>query len=134
MKKLQEVKKLSAAKNILEHIGSILNLKISVRLWDGSMVKLGKDVDPNSFLSINESSTLTSILRWPSMETILLQYASGNIDFHGGDIYDFFETARSQHSKIKFRHLDKKLLIKNIFPLIFSSSKSLIVNFSYLEI
>ena len=132
-KSQEEEKKLNAARNILEHLGSILDLKISIRLWDGSMVKLGKNVDPNSFLSFNESSTLTSILRWPSLETILLQYASGNIDFHGGDIYDFFETIRSQNSKIKFKHLDKKLLIKNLFPLIFSSSKSSKVEHTYTD-
>ncbi len=117
-------KKLDAAQNILEHLGKKLDANISVRLWDGRMIPLGSDVQPGYFLSINNPDSFTSILRKPTMETILLNYASRDIDFHGGDIYEFAEVAREKHSKIKFKSLDKALLVKNILPLLFSSSKT----------
>jgi len=97
------------------------------------MVPMGTNVKPGFFLSVNNPDSFTSILRKPTMETILLNYANKDIDFHGGDIYEFASVAREKHSKIKFKSLNKLLLAKNILPLFFSSSKNVSVENQYDE-
>lgn len=116
---------LEATRKVLEHVGGLINTRISVRLWDGSMVPLGEDVDPDYFLSINRPGILGSILKRPTLENVLLQYVSGDIDFHGGDIYTFLEVIRERVTKKKFRDFDKKLLLTNALPLVFSSSSEM---------
>jgi len=53
---------LIAAKELFEHIGASVNLRFSIRLWDGSMVALGHDVDPNFFISISSAGVLGALL------------------------------------------------------------------------
>ena len=45
-------KQLAAARNVLEHVAEQLDAKFSVRLWDGSMIPLGRNVDPRLSVSI----------------------------------------------------------------------------------
>ncbi|MDA0321504.1 MAG: class I SAM-dependent methyltransferase [Verrucomicrobia bacterium] len=117
---------LEATRRVLEHLGGLLNTRISVRLWDGSVVPLGSDVDPRFFLSINRAGILGAILKKPTLENVLLQYVSGDIDFHGGDIYTFLEVLReglTREDKKKLKSFNKLVLLRNALPLLFSSSK-----------
>ena len=43
--------KLAAARKIFEHVGESINAPFSVRLWDGSKIPLGKNVDPKFYIA-----------------------------------------------------------------------------------
>lgn len=115
-------RRLMATQRILEHLGERLDLPVSVRLWDGRMVPLGRDVDPNLFLSIDDSRTIGALLRWPTLENLLLSYVSEEIDFHGADLYDFAGALRGNGKVVKGESYDKGLLLRNAIPLILGGS------------
>ena len=94
-----------------------MSARFSVRLWDGSMVPMGSDVDPRFFLSLRGPGVLGTILRRPTLETLLTHYASGDLDFHGGDLMAFGEIARKS-SRLRTRDLDKGMLLREAFSLL----------------
>ena len=61
---------------------------------------------------------LGSILRRPTLATLLRHYAAGDIDFEGGDLLTFVELARRKKVKFKGRALRKGFLLKRALPLL----------------
>ena len=118
MSSSREQQQLQAARRIFEHLADSLDTRFSVRLWDGSTVPLGKDVDPRFFISISGPGVIGSILRRPTLETLLKHYASGALDFQGGDLIEFGEAARSKKSSTRLRGLSKGLLLRQALTLL----------------
>jgi cyclopropane-fatty-acyl-phospholipid synthase len=114
----RDQQRLEAARTILQHIATAVEAPFSVRLWDGSMIPLGPDVDPRFFISLSGPGVIGSILRRPTLENVLRHYASGQIDFHGGDLMAFGEVARSRRAKARLRGLSKSLLLRHALPLL----------------
>ena len=114
----RETQRLQAARSILEHIAASLDAGFCVRLWDGSIVPLGREADPQYYISISGPGVIGSILRRPTLENILRHYAAGQIDFHGGDLIAFGEVARSKRAKTRLRGLSKSLLVRQALPLL----------------
>ena len=94
-----ETKQLAAARTVLEHVAELINARISLRLWDGTLVPLGQNVDPELFISISGPGVIGSLLRWPTLDNLLRHYATGRIDFHGGDLMKFGDVARVERSR-----------------------------------
>lgn len=118
MSSSREQQQLQAARRIFEHLADSLDTRFSVRLWDGSTVPLGKDVDPRFFISISGPGVIGSILRRPTLETLLKHYASGALDFQGGDLIEFGKAARSKKSSTRLRGVSKGLLVRNALNLL----------------
>ncbi len=83
------------------------------------MVPMGPNVDPRFFISLRGPGVLGTLLRNPSLETLLTHYASGDIDFHGGDLMAFGEVARMS-GRLRTRDLDKGLLLREAAALFFA--------------
>ena len=120
-------KYLDAARRIFTHLAETADANISVRLWDGSSIPLGDNATEQWNISIKGPEVLGAILRRPTLENLLRQYASGNIAFNGGDLIDFYEVLRSRgartqgvsSSQIKKR-LNKWYLLRQALPLFFA--------------
>jgi cyclopropane-fatty-acyl-phospholipid synthase len=117
-----DARRLEAARKIIKHLAELLDIPLSVRLWDGSLVPLGREAGPEFALSISGPGVAGAILRWPTLENLLLHYASGQIDFHGGDLIEFVERLREGRPKtrLRLRSLNKKLLFREALPLFFA--------------
>ncbi len=113
-----EEKRLSAARDILEHLGAQLDTPFSVRLWDGSLVPLGPAARDDVCISVSGPGVLGSILRRPTMETVMRRYAAGQIDFEGTDLISFVEMARAKKVRISGRNLRKGFLARRALPLL----------------
>ena len=100
-----ETKQLAAARTVLEHVAELINARVSLRLWDGTLVPLGRDVDPELFISISGPGVIGSLLRWPTLDNLLRHYATGRIGFHGGDLMKFGDVARIERSRSRFKQL-----------------------------
>ncbi len=111
-----EAKQLAAARTVLEHVAEQLNARFSVRLWDGSLVPLGQNVDPRLFASISGPGVIGSLLRWPTLDNLVRQIATGGIDFHGGDLMEFGEVARMASTRSRLKSLSKSKLLWNALP------------------
>ncbi|MDW7771770.1 MAG: cyclopropane-fatty-acyl-phospholipid synthase family protein [Desulfobulbaceae bacterium] len=121
---------LKATRSIFTHIAETADLSFCVRLWDGTLIPLGDHADPQFYISIKEPGVLGTILRKPTLENILLQYASGNIDYHGGDIISFYEVVRNRGNRTRTvssssikKKINKGQLFRKALPLLLARGK-----------
>jgi cyclopropane-fatty-acyl-phospholipid synthase len=109
-------RRLRAARRILEELARALDARFSVRLWDGSIVPLGRRIDPGYEIEVAGAEVIGSLLRHPNLVNLLEHYAHGRIDLRidveGGSLISFVELARASHSKLRWRDLDKGLLLR----------------------
>lgn len=111
-----ESKQLKAAKNVLEHVAELLNAKFSIQLWDGSMIPLGSEVDPNLYISISGPGVIGALLRRPTLDNLVRHYATGKIGLHGGDLMSFGQAVRVDKSRSRLKQIRKLMLLKNALP------------------
>ena len=115
-------RRLSAAKFIIQHVAAALDLPISIRLWDGAIVPMGKNADPGLFLSVDDAGVFGSLLRRPSLETLYRLYASGYFDVHGADFMTFLEIVQEHRKKmggqVVRRRLRRGFPWRSILPLL----------------
>jgi cyclopropane-fatty-acyl-phospholipid synthase len=123
--------RLDAAKRIIKYLSNSLDTRFSVRLWDGSMIPLGKNADSGFFISIQNPGALGSVLRWPTLENALRQYASGGIDFEGGDLIDFIAVARETQAGRRLKGLSKLRLLLMAIPLFLTPQRKIEVEHQY---
>jgi len=95
--------RLAAARSLVEHFAPIMNSRVSVQLWDGSVLPLGPNADPDVRFIIHGAGVISSLLRWPSLDNFVRHYAMGRLECAGADLCTFTEMARGEGIK-KFRH------------------------------
>jgi cyclopropane-fatty-acyl-phospholipid synthase len=108
----RERRQIEAARDLFTHLGELLDSRISVRLWDGTVVPLGSQVEENLEISIRDPGVIGSLVRRPTPENLLRHYAHGHIDYHGTDLVSFIETARVRNSRRRTRRVRKTLLAR----------------------
>ncbi|GAB5406482.1 MAG: cyclopropane-fatty-acyl-phospholipid synthase family protein [Aureliella sp.] len=121
MQDTKSTKQLAVARELCTALGQKLDSKVSVRLWDGSVIPLGSEVVDGLELSISGPGVLGAIIRRPSAETLLCLYAKGHIDFSGANIVEFMRIARVKGSRRRSRSVSKTLVAKTIFNFLFAS-------------
>lgn len=116
-----------AAKRIFEHIAETADLSFCVKLWDETLIPLGDNADPNYYISVRGPGVLGTVLRKPTLENVLLQYASGGIDYHGGDLITFYEVVRNRGDRTKSvtsssikKKIKKSLIFREALNLFFA--------------
>ncbi|HEY5311984.1 MAG TPA: hypothetical protein VIK18_05670, partial [Pirellulales bacterium] len=73
---LQE-RQLTAIRNVLACLAEVLDAPVSVELWDGSRVALGRDVHCDLRLAIRDPGVMGALLRWPTLDNLVRIYAQG---------------------------------------------------------
>src|SRR5207244_8944376 len=116
------VKHPRAARAALDLVAKALDIPVSVRLWDGSLVPLGRAADSPLHLSVGGPGVAGALLRRPTLENLLRQYAAGGIDFHGGDLMEFAGIARPKGFRERFRTLPKWRLARHLLAFLFARS------------
>ncbi|MFC1488263.1 class I SAM-dependent methyltransferase [Thermodesulfobacteriota bacterium] len=122
--------KLAAARKIFEYVGEIINVRFSIRLWDGSIIPLGKNVVSEFFIAINGPEVIGALLRKPTYENLLLKYINGSIDIHG-DLIDFVAVAREKRPTKKLKKINKFFFLRQALPLLLSFSEKKSVQHKY---
>ncbi len=123
--------RLRSARRFMSHLADKLDARFSVRLWDGSMVPLGKKVDTDYFISINDPYVFSDLLHSPSLENMIHLYASGRIDAHAGDLISFLDIIRQKEHKDRLRSLDKGLLLREGLVFLLSPGKKIAVKHEF---
>lgn len=118
-------KQLSSIKSMLNEVAGPLDLNVSLRLWNGETVPLGNNVDGKYTISLSGPGVIGSMIRWPTLETLIRLYATGHINFEGGDLIEFSEamrTTRSTSSRAKLKAISKLMLAKSTLPFAFAKT------------
>ncbi|MCA9073363.1 MAG: class I SAM-dependent methyltransferase, partial [Planctomycetaceae bacterium] len=118
-----EEKLLQCAKNLNPYMVEGLDFRVSVRLWDGSIFPLGRDSDPNVYLSVSDSGVFGSLLRRPTVENVVMHYARGQIDFHGADPITFIEILRANKSRKRAKKIFRWGVARELIPFLFAPAK-----------
>jgi len=114
---------LSSFKRLLHAVAEPLDLNISVRLWDGETVPLGPQADGRYVIELSGPGVIGSLMRRPTLETLVRLYATGHISFLGGDLIDFSQAMRTERSNRKrLKQLSKVMLAKQTLPFMFAKT------------
>ncbi len=124
-------RQLDAAKTLLTALGQQLNSPVSVRLWDGTMIPLGTEVDANLFVSISGPGVIGSLLRRPTAGNLLRHYARGHVDFHGTDLHSFLQKMHVGDSRKRAKAISRTVLFKSLLPFLFEPASSSVVDHEY---
>ncbi|WP_372721111.1 class I SAM-dependent methyltransferase [Novipirellula sp.] len=115
---------IQSIKQILHEVAEPLDMNVSVRLWNGDVVPLGQHVDSDLCIAISGPGVIGTLLRWPTLETLVRLYATGHIEFEGGDLIEFsaaLKTTRANRQHLK--KISKAMVVKRTLPFIFAKSK-----------
>jgi cyclopropane-fatty-acyl-phospholipid synthase len=100
---------LEAARQLFGHLARKLDVPFAVRLWDGTVIPLGRDAASGPAIAIAGPEVLGALLRRPSFDTLFRRYVSGDIDLAGGDLIGFLDAARAvkKARRLRLRDLRK---------------------------
>lgn len=116
---------LSSIKEVLRTVAEPLDMNLSVRLWDGDVIPLGKQVDGKYTIAISDAGVIGSLIRWPTLETLVRLYATGKIEFEGGDLIEFSEAMKTDRSnRKKLKEISKSMLVKRTLPFLFARTST----------
>src|SRR5204863_3639423 len=118
-------RQLKAARTVLGHLAEALQARFSVRLWDGSSVPLGPNVHPHLYVSIRGPGVIGALLRWPTLDNLVRQYATGQIEVQGGDMIEFFEATRVERSRKRLKKLSTGTLLINALPFLLAPAEKI---------
>ena len=113
-------KLLAAARDIFGRIAERLDTPFSIGLWDGSVIPLGANADRELLIRIAGPGVIGAIVRRPTLETVIRQYATGGIAIAGADMLTFIERARAKKIRIKPRELGVGHLLWRALPFLFA--------------
>ena len=113
---------LDNARAVFRHVGEKLDAPFCIELWDGSVIPLGPQANPDLRIRINGSGVIGAILRRPNLETVLRQYSTGGIDFAGADMLSFIEAGRARKVRLKPSQFRLIYLILKLLPFLAARS------------
>jgi cyclopropane-fatty-acyl-phospholipid synthase len=118
---------------VIERVAGCLGSRISIRLWDGSIIPLGPDADPNLCLAIHGPGVVSSLLRWPTLDNLIQHYAAGRLEVQGSDLYTFIEQARVRQARGRLGSISKFWLAGKALPFLFHPGDHSIVQHRYAD-
>lgn len=116
----QSAKQLAAARRLIAEIADTLDLDASVRLWDGSVVPLGREVKCPLTLTIASPGVVASLLRWPTLDRLIRLYAKGGIGLEGGTLIDLGLQLQQGSTRKRLKTLGKLRVAKLLLPFLFA--------------
>jgi cyclopropane-fatty-acyl-phospholipid synthase len=116
-------RRLTAARALAEDLASHLDLDCSVRLWDGSLVPLGRNVASQLAITISSPGVISSLLRRPSLDRLIRHYAHGHLGFEGGTLIDLGSQLGEGGSRKQLRSLNKRRLFTQLWPFLLAPAE-----------
>ncbi|MEM7775048.1 MAG: cyclopropane-fatty-acyl-phospholipid synthase family protein [Pseudomonadota bacterium] len=115
---------LSRAEQIAREIARLLDANLSLRLWDGQVVPLGKNVTSELCISISSPGVISSLLRWPSLDRLIRHYALGQIDLEGGTLLDVGRALEaSGDGRKRLKGMSYTRLARQLWPFLLAPSE-----------
>jgi cyclopropane-fatty-acyl-phospholipid synthase len=115
-----EQRQLTAARRLFEHVARVVDAPFSLRLWDGTMVPLGREAPADRYVAISGPGVLGSLMRRPSLDNLFRHYVKGQVELHGSDLIGWFEVVRRKRKQEKLRlgTLRKGLPWADVLPIL----------------
>ncbi len=118
----KQARQLEAARTLARELGDKLDLNASLRLWDGSLTPLGRNVSGPFEIAIADPGVIGSLLRWPTLDNFIRQYVDKGIDFSGGTLIDLGSQLNKGGRSVKLKGRDALKLIGRLSPFLLARS------------
>lgn len=105
-------RRLDLVRRLVTDLAARVDVALSLELWDGSVLSLGKDAPAEPRLRIAGEGVVASLLRRPTLTRLARHYAAGDITIVGGDAMEVADRLRARRTKFRFGGLDKRLLLR----------------------
>jgi cyclopropane-fatty-acyl-phospholipid synthase len=99
-------KQIEAARHVFEHLAKLLDAPVSLRLWDGTTIPLGRAGASGPCIRVRAPGVLGALFRRPSLDHLFRRYVSGDIELEGGDLISFAGVARERRKATRLRLVD----------------------------
>ena len=110
-----------AARELAERLAPLVRLPLSLELWDGSRIALGDAGESPLAIRIASAGVLGALLRRPTPETLVREYATGGVDLVGGPILEFLAALDGRSGpRSKLRDLSLGSALRSALPLLFA--------------
>ncbi len=120
MKSDSSARQLAAAKRLIGDLAGKLDLDAHVRLWDGSRTPLGRNASGPFELSIAGPGVIGSMLRRPTLDTLIRHYIDKRLDFSGGTLIDFAAGLNRGGRSVKVKGLEALKIAGRLAPFLFA--------------
>ena len=91
----------AAATRIAAHLGKVLDVPAAIKLWDGTIVPLGKGDHGGRLISIAGPGALGTLVRKPSLDTVFRLYVTGDIAYEGTNLIELMDLLRQRLARRK---------------------------------
>ncbi len=118
----KEERQLEAARALVRDVAARLDVNAWVRLWDGSRLPLGHQPTGPLEIAIAGPGVIGSILRKPSLDTIIRQYVEKGLDFSGGTLVDLGREFNAREKGLKIKGLDALKIGAKLTSFLFDTS------------
>src|SRR3990170_5484593 len=115
-------RQLEAARGLAGELAGKLDLNAPLRLWDGSLTPLGKNVTGPFVLSIADAGVIGSLLRWPTLDNFIRHYVDKGIDFSGGTLIDLGSQLNKGGRSVKLKGRDALQFARQLYPFLTARS------------
>lgn len=115
-------RQLQAARALAAQLAPRLNGRVQIKLWDGTMLPLGPDPDPDMYLSISGPGVIGSLLRWPTADNLLSLFARGHISFQGADLYTVLSALRDRDARKRGSRPGRLQAVRALLPFLLEAS------------
>jgi cyclopropane-fatty-acyl-phospholipid synthase len=95
-----------AARQVFGHLAKKIDVPFSIRLWDGTVIPLGRDAASGPTIAIRSPGVLGGLVRRPSLDHLFRRYVSGDLEIQGGDLIGFVEAARERKKAARLGFAD----------------------------
>jgi cyclopropane-fatty-acyl-phospholipid synthase len=109
-------RQLDAAKRLVRLLAAALDIDASIRLWDGSVFPLGREVNGPFAISIAGPGVIGSLVRRPSLDNLIRHYVDKQIDFAGGTLIDLGAQLNGNGRSVSLKGLNKAKLLSALIP------------------
>lgn len=115
-------RQLAAARRIFNHLSTAVDIPFSLRLWDGTMIALGREATSDAYFTISGLGVLGSLLRRPTLDNLFRHYVTGAIDIQGCDLIACMDVARriKKEGDVRLRDLRRGFPWLEAVPLLFA--------------
>jgi len=113
---MSEARLLEAAREIARIVADVAPSAVSVRLWNGERLPLGREADGAVAVAVNSPVALARLLRRPRLRTVVELIAAGDLDIEGGTLLDLAARRGSARTKGLWRRLPKRRLLAAAWP------------------
>jgi cyclopropane-fatty-acyl-phospholipid synthase len=119
----KNAKQLDAAKSLAASLAEKLDFDMWLTLWDGSSVELGRSVSSRREIRIADPGVIATMIRHPSLDTLIQLYIAKRVDFDGGTLIDFGQEFTKPKGGVKLKNVPKFALLKGLSPFVFTPTE-----------